>query len=171
MNQSIIIRNEKISDIDKIWEINADVFKMDAEANLVNELRDSGCDFISLVAETGNEVVGHILFTPVELSGNPDLRIMGLAPMAVDDQYRKKGIGSGLIKAGLESCKSLNFGAVVVLGHPDYYPKFGFEPSVNFDIKSEYDVPDEVFMLTELVPGYLKNNTGIIKYHEAFANV
>ena len=165
------IREEQASDIDKVWKINADAFETEAEANLVNMLRGSGCDFVSLVAEIDNEVVGHILFTPVELSGNADLKMMGLAPMAVESQYQKKGIGSKLMKAGLERCQSSGYGAVVVLGHPDYYPKFGFTPSVNFGIKSEYDVPDEVFMVMELVPEYLKNHEGIIKYHEAFGSV
>lgn len=88
--------------------------------------------------------------------------------MAVLSQYRNKGIGSKLVIAGLERCRSLGYDAVVVLGHPDYYPTFGFEPSVRYGIKSEYDVPDDVFMIMELVPGSLKNHNGVIKYHEFF---
>ena len=168
----MIIREEQPSDIEKIWEVNAEAFETEAEANLVNALRDSGCTFISLVAETEAEVVGHILFTPVVLTGHENkLKIMGLAPMAVLPRYQNKGIGSQLVHAGLEQCKSLGYDAVVVLGHPNYYPKFGFEPSVRYGIKSEYEVPDEVFMILELVPGALNNNTGVIKYHEAFNSV
>ena len=96
---------------------------------------------------------------------------MGLAPMAVASQYQHKGIGSKLIKAGLEQCQALGYDAVIVLGHPDYYPKFGFVPSVKYNIKSEYDVPDEVFMVLELVPGSLKDQQGVITFHEAFNNV
>ena len=166
------IREEVASDIDKIWKVNSDAFETEAEANLVNALRNSGCTYLSLVAETENKVVGHILFTPVELCGNNNnLRIMGLAPMAVLSKYQNKGIGSKLVQAGLERCRSLGYDAVVVLGHPNYYPNFGFVPSVKYGIKSEYEVPDEVFMILELIPGSLKNHGGVIKYHEAFNSV
>ena len=115
------IREEVASDIDKIWEVNSEAFETEAEANLVNALRNSGCTYLSLVAEIDNKVVGHILFTPVELSGNENkLKLMGLAPMAVFSQYQNKGIGSQLVQAGLEHCQSLGFDAVVVLGHPNY---------------------------------------------------
>ena len=168
----MIIREEKPSDIRKIWEINAEAFETKAEANLVNSLRDSGCTFISLVAEIGTNVVGHILFTPVELSGDKNkLKILGLAPMAVLSQYQNIGIGSKLVKAGIKHCQSLGYDAVVVLGHPDYYPRFGFLPSVRYGIKSEYNVPDEVFMILELTPGSLQHHQGVIKYHEAFNSV
>ncbi len=166
------IRDELSSDIEIIWEINTDAFETEDEANLVNALRSSGCAYISLVAETENKVVGYILFTPVELSGNQNnLKIVGLAPMAVSSQYQNNGIGSKLVKAGLSRCKSLGYDAVVVLGHTNYYPKFGFIPSVKFGIKSEYEVPDEVFMILEMAQGSLKNHKGIIKYHEAFNSV
>jgi len=166
------IREEVPSDITKIWEVNTEAFETEAEANLVNALRNSGCTYLSLVAETENKVVGHILFTPVELSGSEiKLKMMGLAPMAVLPSYQNKGIGSKLVQAGLEHCRSLGYDAVVVLGHPDYYPKFGFVPSVKYGLKSEYDVPDEVFMILELTPGSLKNHKGIIKYHDAFKSV
>ena len=78
------IREEELADTDTIWNINVDAFETEAEANLVSVLRESGCTFISLVAETDNKTVGHILFTPVELTGNKNnLKIIGLAPMAV----------------------------------------------------------------------------------------
>lgn len=166
------IHEENFADINTIWNINADAFETEAEANLVNALRDSGCTFISLVAETDNIIVGHVLFTPVELTGNKNkLKIMGLAPMAVLHQYQNKGIGSKLVKTGIEHCKSQGYDVVVVLGHPGYYPKFGFVPSVAYGIKSEYEVPDEAFMILELVPDSLKDHRGTIKYHELFNSV
>ncbi|MEN8170633.1 MAG: N-acetyltransferase [Pseudomonadota bacterium] len=166
------VRKEQPSDIEKIWEVNSEAFETEVEANLVDALRSSGCAYISLVAETEHKVVGHILFTPVELSGYENkLKIMGLAPMAVLSQYQNQGIGSKLVKAGLEYCQSLGYDAVVVLGHPHYYPKFGFIPSVKYGIKSEYEVPDEVFMILELIPESLKNHRGVIKYREAFSSV
>jgi len=167
----VIIREERSSDIENIFQVNSEAFESPAEANLVNTLRSSGCDYISLVAKSDNKVVGHILFTPVKLSDSENnLKLIGLAPMAVLSQYQNKGIGSELVKAGLERCRSLGYNAVVVLGHPGYYPRFGFVPSIKYGIKSEYDVPGEVFMVLELVPGSLKGHEGIIKYHEAFSN-
>lgn len=166
------IREEELADTDTIWNINVDAFETEAEANLVSVLRESGCTFISLVAETDNKTVGHILFTPVELTGNKNnLKIIGLAPMAVLQQYQNKGIGSKLVKTGIELCQSKGYDAVVVLGHPDYYPKFGFVPSITYGIKSEYEVPDEAFMILELVSGSLKGHQGVIKYHESFNSV
>jgi putative acetyltransferase len=166
------IRKEQPSDIEKIWEVNSEAFETEAEANLVNALRSSGCDYISLVAEAENKIVGHILFTPVELTDDENkLKLMGLGPMAVLRKYQNKGIGSELVKAGLEHCQSLGYDAVVVLGHPNFYPRFDFVPSAKYGIKSEYDVPDEVFMILELVPESLNNHSGIIKYHEAFNSI
>ncbi len=166
------IRKEKDSDKENIWKVNADAFETEAEANLVNALRDSGIPFISLVAEKDEEIVGHILFTPVELIGDDSgLKLMGLAPMAVLTKLQKKGIGSQLIKTGIKHCSTQDYDAVVVLGHPEYYPKFGFVPSIRYGIKSEYDVPDEAFMLLELKKDSLKDKNGVIKYHAAFGSV
>jgi putative acetyltransferase len=171
------IRLEQTSDIEQIWAVNVDAFTTDVEANLVNTLRDSGCPFVSMVAEEDNQIVGHILFTPVELSGDSsgsqmkELKLMGLAPMAVSSECQKKGVGSQLVKAGLEYCSALDVDAVVVLGHPDYYPKFGFVPSATFGIKTELDVPEEVFMAQELRKGCLDGKEGTIKFHKVFAGV
>ena len=166
------IRKEKDSDKEKIWKVNAEAFETEAEANLVNALRDSGIPFISLVAEEDEEIVGHILFTPVELiDDDSGLKLIGLAPMAVLTKLQKKGIGSQLVKTGIENCSTQGYDAVVVLGHPEYYPKFGFVPSVKYGIKSEYDAPDEAFMVLELKESSLKDKNGIIKYHAAFGSV
>ena len=111
------------------------------------------------------------MFSPVSLTGHPGAKIMGLAPMAVAPDHQRKGIGSTLVRAGLERCQQLGFGAVVVLGHSEYYPRFGFSPSSRFGMGCEYDVPEEVFMVMELQPGYLRGRSGTIKYHAAFSNV
>jgi len=165
------IREERPSDIEQIWEVNAEAFDTETEANLVNVLRKSCSTFISLVAERKNKVIGHISFSPVKLNHKNELKIIGLAPMAVTSQYQKQGIGSELIKSGLALCQAQGYDAVVVLGHPSYYPKFGFVPALKFSIKCEYEVPDEAFMIYEFVSGTLKGNEGVIKYHEAFNSV
>lgn len=151
--------------------VNASALETPAEAGLVNALREQAHPVISLVAVEGGTIVGHIMFSPVSLSGHPGLKIMGLAPMAVAPEYQRKGIGSALVHTGLDRCKQLGFGAVVVLGHPEYYPRFGFSPSTRFGIKCEYEVPEEVFMVFELLPGYLRGASGTIKYHAAFSNL
>ncbi|MEN8119528.1 MAG: N-acetyltransferase [Bacteroidota bacterium] len=168
----IVIRKEWPKDFSQVRKLNEAVFEADGEAKLVDILRDSNINLISLVAEENDVILGHILFSPVQLSNNlENVAIAGLAPMAVFPDYQKKGIGSALVQKGLEYCREAAYKAVVVLGHPEYYPKFGFVPSVQFNIKSEYDVPENVFMVQELEKGALKNCSGVISYHEAFGNV
>jgi putative acetyltransferase len=163
------IRFEQPGDIEKIRELNLQAFETDAEANLVDVLRNTAVELISMVAEENGEVIGHILFSPVALAGG--LRIMGLAPMAVLPDWQNRGVGTKLVNAGLQACEEAGYEAVVVLGHADYYPRFGFVPSVNYGIKSEYDVPPEVFMVKELQQGALKGRTGTVKYNQAFNEV
>ena len=168
----MIIRKEQPEDKERIKEINAQAFESDAEANLVDALRNSGIPLISLVAEENGELVGHILFSPVSLAETKQvLSIAGLAPMSVLPDWQNKGIGSRLVKEGLKVCSDIGYEAVVVLGHPDYYPRFGFEPSVNYGIKSEYNVPPEVFMVKKLKKGVLKGCNSIVRYHHAFKDV
>lgn len=167
----MLIRAEEQKDWAAVHAVNSSVFETPAEANLVDALREQAQPVVSLIAEENGAVVGHIMFTPVLLPGHPALKIMGLAPMAVNPQHQRKGIGSALVRAGLERCKQLGFGAVVVLGHPGYYRRFGFSPSARFGIGCEYEVPEEVFMVLELQPGYLRGTSGTLKYHVAFLNV
>ncbi len=122
----MLIRAEEEKDCAAVYAVNASAFETLAEAHLVDVLRSQVRPVVSLVAEDGGEIVGHIMFSPVSLSGHPKLKIMGLAPMAVTPEHQRKGIGSALVRAGLEQCQQLGFGAVVVLGHPEYYPRFGF---------------------------------------------
>lgn len=126
---------------------------------------------VSLIAEDHGAILGHIMFSPVSLFGHPALRIMGLAPMAVAPEHQRKGIGSSLVRAGLNQCKQLGFGAVVVLGHPAYDPRFGFLSSARFGIGCECEVPEEVFMVVELQAAFLEGASGKVKYHSAFRDV
>lgn len=168
---NFVIRQETAADIAAIHAVNAAAFETAAEADLVDSLRARAADVISLVAECDGEIVGHILFSPVSLASSPELKIMGLAPMAVAPSHQRSGIGSVLVRAGLEQCKRQGAAAAVVLGHPAYYPRFGFVPSVRYGIDSEYDVPQDVFMLMELVPGALQGASGTVRYHAAFRDL
>ena len=167
----MLIRDEEQKDRVAVHAVNASAFETPAEADLVDALRGQAHPVVSLVAVEGGTIVGHIMFSPVSLSGHPGLKIMGLAPMAVASEYQRKGIGSALVRAGLERCKLLGFGAVVILGHAGYYPRFGFSPPTRFGIKCEYEVPEEVFMVFELLPGYLRDASGTIEYHAAFSSL
>lgn len=148
--------------------MNCAAFETRLEADLVDALRQAAYPIVSLVADVGGTIVGHMLFSPVTLSGNPDVKMMGLAPMAVRPSEQRRGIGSALIREGLTRCTHLAYGAVVVVGHRDYYPRFGFKSASTFNLKSEYDVPEDVFMALELTPNYLHGKTGTIRYHMAF---
>jgi putative acetyltransferase len=151
--------------------VNISAFETSTEADLVDALRDQTQPLVSLIAEDNGAIVGHIMFSPVSLSSDPALRIMGLAPMAVAPEHQGKGIGSALVRAGLEQCKQLGCGAVVVLGHPAYYPRFGFLSAARFGIGCEYEVPADVFMAVELQARFLSGRSGKIKYHAVFSNL
>jgi putative acetyltransferase len=165
----IRIRLERPADIAAIRAVNRAAFETSLEADLVDALRERAQPIISLVADAAGSIVGHILFSPVTLSGHAALKIMGLAPMAVRPARQRRGIGSALVRAGLERCRQLGCSAVVVLGHAEYYPRFDFVPASHFGIGCEYDVPDDVFMALELEPGTLRGKSGTIRYHAVFA--
>jgi len=168
----MIIRAEKSEEVLKIREIHMKAFNAEAEANLVEALRRSKIPLISLVAEENNEPVGHILFSPATLEDNKSkISIAGLAPMAVLPAYQKRGIGSALIEEGLRHCREIGYDAVVVLGYPEYYQRFGFVPSVKYGIKSQYKVPEDVFMVKELNRGALTGSKGTVKYHSVFMEI
>ena len=167
----MLIRAERGNDKAAIYEVNVSAFETSAEAELVDALREQAETFISLVAEDGDRVVGHIMFSPVSLSTDPELKVMGLAPMAVVPAHQREGIGSALVRAGLERCKEMGFSAVVVLGHPEYYPRFGFLRAARFGLRCEYEAPEEAFMAMELETGALDDKPGVVKYHAAFSNV
>lgn len=167
----MLIRPERESDWPAVHAVNMAAFGRPAEADLVDAVREQCCPVVSLVAEEDGEIIGHILFSPVTLSGHADAMIMGLGPLAVWPAHQRQGIGSALALAGLERCRELGAGAVVVLGHASYYPRFGFKTSTCFGIRSAFDVPEEAFMVVELLPGYLNNRSGVAHYHPVFDGV
>jgi len=166
----VSIRAETAADRTAVHQVHLAAFEQPLEAALVDRLRHTTEPFISLVAEVEGEVVGHILFTPVTVGDGPDRRqALGLAPMAVAPEHQRCGIGQALIEHGLEVCRTAGHSVVVVLGHSDYYPRFGFEPASRYQLQYEVPVPDEAFMVLELVPGALAAHSGTVRYHPEFS--
>ena len=163
------VRPELPGDALAVRALNEAAFETDVEARIVDTIRGGSARTLSLVAESEGAIVGHILFSSVSIEGHEKLCLMGLAPMAVLPARQREGIGSALVREGLERCRNTGCHAVVVLGHPEYYPRFGFVPASRYGIGCEYDVPDEVFMLVELEPGALEGVSGRVAYHPAFS--
>lgn len=164
------IRREEASDVPKIRTVNVTAFGSTSEADIVDVLRSDAQDVVSLVADDDGEVVGHIMFSPVQVVSAPEVWAMALAPMAVIPQRQRTGIGTALVRAGLEECRHSGVGAIFVVGHPSYYPRFGFAAGSKVGFNCEFDVPDEAFMILELVPGKLAGRSGTVHFHEAFRN-
>ena len=163
------IRTEKLEDVEAVRQVNIAAFDRETEANLVDRLRGIPSTF-SFVAVQSDRIVGHLFFSPVVVEGkcSSNLLILGLAPVAVLPEYQRQGIGSLLIREGLKECVRSGFQAVVVLGHPNFYPRFGFIPASRKSLGCEYDVPDEVFMVLELESGALQDCSGTVKYRSEF---
>ena len=168
----MIIRPERPTDHDAVHEVVAAAFGRDAEADLVDALRREADDLISLVAEEEGEIVGQILFSPMRMERSPDgertPRLSGLGPMAVRPDHQRRGIGSALIREGIDRCREAGCDAIFVLGHPGYYPRFGFVPASARGFTCIYPVPDEVFMIHPLRVEMLHGARGRVLYHEAF---
>ncbi|HEX6036090.1 MAG TPA: N-acetyltransferase [Anaerolineales bacterium] len=143
----IIIRSEEAKDIDQVRAIVRAAFPSEAESKLVDALRTNGKAVISLVAVTGDNVLGHILFSPVSTTPPSQAKGLGLAPVAVRRDAQAQGIGSKLIREGLRLCNELGFDYCVVLGGPKYYQRFGFDKASPFGMRNEYGVDDEFMII------------------------
>jgi len=167
----ITIRPETADDYAAIAEVNALAFGREVEPRLVEALRRSP-EFIpelSLVAIEAARVAGHILFSPMAIETKDGaVPALGLAPLAVRPELQNQGIGSALVRDGLDRCRSLGHRIVVVIGHPAYYPRFGFSPARPRGLEAPFPVPDEAFLALELVPGALGGIAGVVKYPPAF---
>jgi len=169
---SIECREEKPSDLESIYSLNREAFETEAEAQLVDALRDANKLVLSLVAVNEGKVVGHIAFSPMNLASQGDRKFAGLGPMAVAKARQKQGIGSLLIQAGEDRLKKLGYDAIFVLGHKEYYPKFGYKPSLsNFGIKSKYEVEDDYFMVKPLSQKGVSGLSGTVLYEPEFDSV
>ena len=165
----LVIRPETPEDSAAIRNVNEEAFGSSVEADLVEKLRSRQKYTLSLVATDGDKIIGHILFSPVTIGeGNTRLGALGLGPMAVLPSCQKRGIGSQLVRAGLKECRRLGHEIVVVLGHSDYYPRFGFMPAKPRGIACEFEVPDEAWMVLELRENALAGKSGTVKFQPEF---
>ena len=165
----LLIRLEQPEDVGLIYELNKSAFGQVNEAELVDALRDIGVLSYSLVAFANSEIVGHLALSPVTVhQDNNVVEAIGLGPMAVKPIYHRKGIGTKLFNYWINNFDTEQYGIVVVLGHPEYYPKLGFIQADRYGIKWEINVPPEAFMVRELRAGALNTIKGIVKYHPKF---
>jgi putative acetyltransferase len=167
------IRLESVGDEAAVRRVNKQAFARQNEANLVDALRNAGDGIISMVAMQDEQIVGHIMFSPVQIESTSKgiKKAVGLGPMAVLPNYQGQGIGSQLVEKGLQACKECGFTVAVVLGHPTFYPRFGFVPAKPLGIRWEQDVPEDVFMVMALAENALADVTGVVKYHPLFNGV
>jgi putative acetyltransferase len=164
------IRMERPEDKAQIREVNVKAFDRKVEADIIDVLRESCHEYISIVAEEGGRVVGHILFTPTIIhQGETQLVGSGLAPLAVLPEYQRIGIGSALMHAGLDRLRADGEPFVALYGHPSYYPRFGFERASSRGIKSEFDwAPDDAFMILVLDEDRMRGVTGVLTVRPEF---
>lgn len=167
----MIIRQETRDDIADVRAVHELAFGQPLEANVVDKLRDNCEGLRSLVAVENGKVVGHILFSPAEIEGpHGIIKGMGLAPMAVLPDMQRRGIGTQLIHKGVEELRKLQCPFIIVLGHPSYYPRFGFERSSRYGIRCQWEgVPDEAFMILWLDQSKAGQVSGVAKYREEFS--
>lgn len=167
---NVHIRMEEASDTAAIFEVNRLAFGRDDEAELVDALRDEGYVRASLVAEDAGQVVGHVLFSELPIvTRDGTIGALSLAPMAVVPERQRQGIGSMLVSEGLIACAQRGYSIVIVLGHPEFYPRFGFSAELARRLVSPFS--GEAFMAMELAPGALEGVEGKVQYPPPFGLV
>lgn len=166
------VRAEAAEDRAAVRRVNELAFARAGEADLVDALREGARPHVSLVAEEDGRVVGHIFFSPVVVeSPAGDWGATALGPMAVLPGRQGRGVGSLLVREGLRECARLGREVVFVLGHADFYPRFGFRPAARAGLGCEFPSPEENFMVAELRPGALAGRTGVVRYAPEFGGV
>jgi len=167
----VMIRSEKGNDFSEIKIINDLAFKQTNEGLMVEKIRKNKeyIPELSLVAIVDKKIVGHILFFPVKIINDSKINIcLSLAPVAVHPDFQNRGIGSKLVKEGLKKSLEMRYSSVIVVGHPNYYPRFGFKPASLWNIRLAIEVPDEVFMAVELTNDSLKDCSGIVEFPKEY---
>jgi putative acetyltransferase len=165
---TVEIRDERSQDTAAIREVNSLAFAQDQEADLVDALRSASAVLISLVATVNGRVVGHILYSPSSIAG---VRGAALGPMAVIPEYQRQGIGSRLVETGNRRLQTAGCPFIVVVGHPEFYPRFGFKPARARGITCEWNVPDNVFMIAVLDEPQMLGVSGLATYRREFTEI
>jgi putative acetyltransferase len=165
----IVVREESPQDIAAIRALNEQVFGQAQEAGIVDALRQNGAATLSLVATVASQVVGHILYSPVKIAGG--LEGSALGPMAVLPPCQNQGVGSMLVRAGNERRRQAGCPYILVLGHPEFYPRFGFKPASACGVTCEWDVPDSVFLLLVLDESRMRGVSGRAQYRSEFSAI
>ncbi len=162
------IRRESAADRAAIWRLHQAAFGTVTEADLVDALRDGGYAEVSLVAEVDGVVAAHILFSRLLIKTEHDpVYALSLAPLAVLPKYQRQGIGSGLVLAGLNACRRAGHNIVTVLGHPQFYGRFGFSAPLARPLQSPFG-GGEAWMAIELIPGSLRDVQGQVEFSPPF---
>ena len=164
----IHVREERPEDVVAIRDVNRRAFGQDQEGNIVDALRSNGAVLLSLVAIQDDQVVGHVLYSPISVGSATGA---ALGPMAVVPELHRQGVGGTLIETGNRIIKDRGHPFILVLGHAGYYPRFGFVPARSRGIQCEWDVPDEVFMLLVLDEEKMRGVSGLSKYRQEFSTV
>jgi putative acetyltransferase len=164
----IEIREEHPGDVRAVRDVNRFAFGQDQEGHIVDALRSNGAALLSLVAILDGQVVGHIMYSPLSVGDNQGA---ALGPMAVMPENQRQGIGSQLIEAGNRKLKDAGCPFIVVVGHPEYYPRFGFRPASTYGVTCEWELPDNVFMVLVLDPRKMQGVAGLAKYRHEFSTV
>jgi putative acetyltransferase len=160
------IRAEQPGDVAVIREVNRLAFGQDDEGRIVDALRANGAVTLSLVAVDNDIVVGHIMFSPLSVG---DMVGAGLGPMAVTPSHQRQGVGSHLVQAGIERLRGTGCPFIVVIGHPGFYPRFGFQPAATYGLTCEWDVPAEAFMVNILDADVTSRLRGLAQYRAEFS--
>lgn len=166
----LTVRDETPADAAGVRAVHEAAFGRPVEARILAALRARGAPYFGLVAVADGAVVGHVAFGPATLQCyNAPYPVLALGPMAVRPERQRRGIGSALVRDGLRACLARGHDLVVVLGHPGFYGRFGFRPGRPMGVLCEYRVPDDAFMVAELVPGALRHRWGVVIYPREFA--
>jgi len=167
----IVITSETKKDQEQVSKVNDLAFNQINEGQLVDKLRNTNCFIreLSLVAKFKDEIIGYALFYPIKIRKNSKLSdSLSLGPVSVLPEYQNQGVGTKLIKTGLEIAAKLGFKSVIVIGHPEFYPRFGFQKASKWRIVSPYPVSDDAFLAKELVANGLEGCDGTAQYPEEF---
>jgi putative acetyltransferase len=168
-SMKVTVQPETLADHAAVEELNRRAFGQPKEAELIARIRGVDSRILSLVAVVERGIIGHIMFTPVVIESKKiATTATALGPMAVDPDSQRRGIGSTLVKEGLQACRQAGEKIVFVLGHHEYYPKFGFEAAAPRGLRYKSEDFDAHFFILELAKGASKGLSGMVRYHEEF---